>query len=282
MKNIATIVFILFISTIIGSCEKEEESGLHAVFSYMPDGFNINFTNFSTGATSYVWDFGDGSETSASKNAIHVYTAIGDYTVKLTASDGENESVFEDIVSVTGPSIKIDGDFIDWEYVQYAFENEPEKGGSLRAVKVFAYGNNINFYFEGTSDMSMAVIDMFIDVDNDPTTGFESWQWPLGSGADYLLEGGPFTGGTVYKHADPNHGWVWEASSTYDSACKFSEVKTAGTGKVIEFSIDKTKLEGAGNQISFALTELTEGWGVVGSLPAQEQPTSKFLNVKLN
>lgn len=47
----------------------------------------VNFTNSSTGATTYSWDFGD-SNSSTSANPSHTYTVAGDYTVKLTAISG--------------------------------------------------------------------------------------------------------------------------------------------------------------------------------------------------
>src|SRR6266498_1643395 len=45
------------------------------------------FTNSSSGATSYLWDFGDGS-TSTETNPSHTYAAAGSHTVTLTASAG--------------------------------------------------------------------------------------------------------------------------------------------------------------------------------------------------
>ncbi len=44
----------------------------------------VNFTNQTTGATSYIWDFGDGN-TSTTINPTHTYTATGNYTVTLIA-----------------------------------------------------------------------------------------------------------------------------------------------------------------------------------------------------
>lgn len=44
----------------------------------------INFTNTSTGAVRYVWDFGDGT-TSSDENPTHRYAAIGRYRVSLKA-----------------------------------------------------------------------------------------------------------------------------------------------------------------------------------------------------
>jgi gliding motility-associated-like protein len=47
----------------------------------------VNFNN-TTGATSYVWDFGDGSSTSTQANPSHTYTQYGTYSVTLVATNG--------------------------------------------------------------------------------------------------------------------------------------------------------------------------------------------------
>lgn len=46
----------------------------------------VGFANLSTGATSYLWDFGDGNS-STSSTPTHIYTQGGLYTVTLTASN---------------------------------------------------------------------------------------------------------------------------------------------------------------------------------------------------
>lgn len=46
----------------------------------------VNFTNTSTGATDYAWDFGDGNLSSASSPS-HSYTNIGTYTATLTSTN---------------------------------------------------------------------------------------------------------------------------------------------------------------------------------------------------
>jgi gliding motility-associated-like protein len=48
---------------------------------------NVDFTNTSTGATSYSWDLGDGT-TSTVTNPANIYTEPGTYTVLLTAMNG--------------------------------------------------------------------------------------------------------------------------------------------------------------------------------------------------
>ncbi len=55
-------------------------------------GNSYSFTNtssISSGTLTYSWDFGDGS-TATSQDATHSYTAAGTYTVKLTATSGNN------------------------------------------------------------------------------------------------------------------------------------------------------------------------------------------------
>lgn len=46
---------------------------------------SVGFSNQSTGADSYRWDFGDGT-TSAEANPVHEYTAYGRFDIKLTAT----------------------------------------------------------------------------------------------------------------------------------------------------------------------------------------------------
>lgn len=48
---------------------------------------NVTFSNTTSSATTYSWDFGDGSPVSGSVAPTHVYTTSGLYTVTLTASN---------------------------------------------------------------------------------------------------------------------------------------------------------------------------------------------------
>lgn len=60
----------------------------------------ITFTNTSSGATSYLWDFGDGN-TSTAANPSHTYTNPGTYTVQLIAISGAScRDTFERSITV--------------------------------------------------------------------------------------------------------------------------------------------------------------------------------------
>jgi PKD repeat protein len=74
-------------------------------------GSPITFTNKSTDATSYLWDFGDpasgANNTSTTENPQHIYNAMGDYTVKLTATGtGGTNSISKNIKTNFGGCVK--------------------------------------------------------------------------------------------------------------------------------------------------------------------------------
>lgn len=63
----------------------------------------ISFTNTSRNATSYSWNFGDGT-TSTSTSPSKDFTKVGDYTVKLTATDAKNQTSQKTVtISVKAP-----------------------------------------------------------------------------------------------------------------------------------------------------------------------------------
>ena len=48
----------------------------------------VSFSNYSSGANSYTWDFGDGSPVSSTANPLYAYSGSGTMTVTLISSDG--------------------------------------------------------------------------------------------------------------------------------------------------------------------------------------------------
>jgi len=71
---------------------------------------NVVFTDLSSNASSWDWNFGDGSANSTEKNPIHAYTANGIYTVTLTVGNmnGTDTEVKSDLIIVsTAPVLPI-------------------------------------------------------------------------------------------------------------------------------------------------------------------------------
>lgn len=80
------------------------EGEIYARYSY--DKFNnrVKFNNQSAKeATSFEWNFGDGT-TSNEENPLHIYESPGTYLVKLTISDGEQTSYYEQQVLINDQS----------------------------------------------------------------------------------------------------------------------------------------------------------------------------------
>lgn len=73
-----------------------------AGFTSVVNGLQVSFTNTSTNATTYLWDFGDGS-TSNQANPVHTYSSGGTFTVILTATNSCGNNIFTATVN-TAPS----------------------------------------------------------------------------------------------------------------------------------------------------------------------------------
>jgi PKD repeat protein len=72
----------------------------------------VNFTSTSTNATTYAWNFGNGS-TSTQQNPTNTYTSNGTYNVTLVAGNGVCSSTINRLITVTGinsPSKAVTGD----------------------------------------------------------------------------------------------------------------------------------------------------------------------------
>ncbi|GAB5491414.1 MAG: hypothetical protein Phog2KO_16290 [Phototrophicaceae bacterium] len=74
-----------------------------ASFSAIPEVVTVNelvaFSNTSTNADTYAWDFGDGVGTSADENPSYAYATAGTYTVTLTANGaGGSNQITADVV----------------------------------------------------------------------------------------------------------------------------------------------------------------------------------------
>lgn len=124
------------IAVFASSCEKEKPV---ALFDYSPSTgsapLNVNFTNQSTNATAYYWDFGDGT-TSSEVNPRHKYIYGGSFTITLTASNGNNKSTISKSIYVRNPESPVAN-----------FSFNPSSGNAPCEVTFYNYSTNATSYF---------------------------------------------------------------------------------------------------------------------------------------
>lgn len=70
-----------------------------AGFDYLISGRQVNFIDASVGATSWNWNFGDGTRDTV-RNPIHIYPAPGPYTVTLAASNSAGSNAANKVVTI--------------------------------------------------------------------------------------------------------------------------------------------------------------------------------------
>ncbi|WP_445730926.1 PKD domain-containing protein [Mariniflexile sp.] len=282
--------YCLIAVTLLAGCGtdgvSESDNGIVADFSFTNDESTFAFTNLSKGATTYKWDFGDLYFYCEKENPTYTYTTVGGeikVTLTVTSESGQKASVTKTISApeVILASITIDGKFDDWEIIDYLYQ-EPN-AVSMQKIKIWGKGDYVNVYLEGNKKMKMELVDMYINADGNSSTGFLSWQWPSGSGGDFLFEGPLLSNswGGFYQHTDPAGGWGWaflagSGANIFSSGIKSVDANT----NAIEFAIPKTQLGSLGSTIGFAFSELTSGWAAVGNFPTVTA-TSKYVTYVL-
>ena len=103
--GISTQEITVYPQPLIKAAAKPTECGTGiSIEGFIP--FTANFTNATTGATGFLWDFGDGA-TSKEATPSHEYTTIGQYEVSLTAYYGEGCKVTRKVVAVQADKNKL-------------------------------------------------------------------------------------------------------------------------------------------------------------------------------
>jgi len=100
----------LFLLTIVG-CQKQPEASFTASKTNVVTGEAITFTNTSKDASSYKWNFGDGTSSDVA-SPTHAYENPGTYTVTMTANskNGKKSDNATATITVTKANeIKYDG-----------------------------------------------------------------------------------------------------------------------------------------------------------------------------
>lgn len=224
-------ISLAIVSLILLSCS-EDGSGTSlpvADFDYTTvDGSGlVTFTNKSINADVYAWEFGDNlNKSSEESDPTFEYGIPGTYTVEVTlyagnGRTGDNHFVTKSIQLTDVPAqvyIEFDGATDDWEYVDYVADIEGV--GEFTKMKVWGADDDyIYFLLEGTEylkDLASNCPGVFLDVDNNASTGYLNTEWcPFIIGIDTFCDGSAnwganFTGGDMTN--DWSFDWFNESS----------------------------------------------------------------------
>ena len=272
MKKLKYFYYIIAVLLFVG-CESDDSDenssgGIIADFSFTNDGSTFAFINLSEGATSYKWDFGDLYFYSTEKDPVNTYDIVGgELVVTLTAYNeaGQEAYISKPIIApvVIRANIDIDGDFEDWDELEVTNEFT----GSVKKMKYYTRGANINIYFEGEPGM-MGVVDMLFNSDEDNTTGYNE-RWNIGG--DYLFEGPPLADGwgSFYSHPGGGNGFSWDWLGLSGHGFESSGVVDIdGETSAIEMRIPKSFFGTVGDTIEFGMWV---NWGAE-YFPAGDDP----------
>ncbi len=98
----------------------------------------VVFANNSQGATTYAWDFGDGS-TSTDASPAYSYAAAGTYTVTLTATNGTCSDVFTQTITVSKAQDPTGVNELD----------------NAQGIRIFGFGRTVTVRFDNWADKTV-------------------------------------------------------------------------------------------------------------------------------
>jgi PKD repeat protein len=131
----------------------------------------VTFTNYSSNATSYIWNFGDGGSSTAT-NPQHTYTTEGTYIVQLTATGpGGNNSITKSVIildPVTGTDVTFNNSVYTNIYITL--------NGNTKTIYP---GNSVTFY-----SVSGSSVSYYAYTSGETTTGSQIglkliWNYPI-------------------------------------------------------------------------------------------------------
>ena len=285
--------FSLFAGLLLFTSCGEDPPVPVASYDYVADNFEVTFTNTSTNATSYLWEFGD-EDTSTEESPVHTYSAFGTYTVTLevTSEGGTDKTTPEDIVVEKNSVVVIDGDHTEWAGITAAVSYTDGEGGFLTELKIDYDATYLYFYLKGTDEFR-GFIDVYLNTDNDAATGAQSWVYPDGLGAELLVEGDIAIddGLDLFQDNPDSDDWCWDPGGNCGAPTpivaagsglvKSGLILTTGSVKEVEFSIMRSLLPDLSSE-KFGIgvcdySKVDDGdWGYYGSLPQIGTENSKL------
>ncbi len=257
------------------SCNKDNIATAPFVFySISVDGRTVAFENKSTGVATYKWDFGDGT-TSTDESPMHIYPGKGKYVPTLYATTGggvtgEASTVIN--IAKTSPVKLDDHSLADWDTISHNVVMAGASAGNFIKAKYDYDGNYVYLYFEQhTTKVAANIYDVYLDADNDITTGYLTGEIPNGA-YEVLLEGS-----ILDEWLDPYyHTGGDQASFSYEPQSinefyKVGTVEESGGIMKFEWAISRSKIKGlTGSGLKVGVQVAANDWSAtIGYSPDQ-------------
>jgi len=272
--NLSILIIALIAAVNFASCKKDSAKPEPFVFySVSVDGATVTFTNKSTGTATYEWDFGDGT-TSTEENPVHTYPGKGKYvpTLYATFSSGEKAEASTVLHIAKVSSIKLDDNSLsDWDTITHNVVLAGDNSGNFIKAKFDYDGNYVYLYFEqNTTKADGNIYDVYLDADNDITTGLLSGDIP-GGAYEVLLEGTVFDGwlDPYYFIGSDQQNFGNYQPQSISEFYKMGDVEQDGSVQKFEWAISRSKIKGlTGKGLKIGIQAAANDWSAeIGFAP---------------
>ncbi len=213
----------------ISSCSKKSYARIPVlqdqpeIHQIVCDGYQVNFSNTSSGASEYYWDFGDPNSTtdfSTQKYPSYTYPDTGTYEVKLYTDLSfdcpdsvvklvkvypyfETNFNFEGVLCPYQPITFIDSTYSSIGYIDYRYWNFDDGLGGTDSIEIHEFGNETRVYnvslistnnlgCKDTAVKEVSVLGVDLFAGND-TTVLKQLYFQLGAYAEAQVQWTPST-----------------------------------------------------------------------------------------
>ena len=276
-KSNLIILMAAFIAAVnFSSCKKDSAEPQPFVFySVSVDGATVTFTNKSEGTTSYKWDFGDGT-TSTDESPVHTYPGKGKYvpTLYATTADGVTGEASTVLHIAKTSGIKLDDNSLsDWDTVAHNVVLAGPNSGNFIKAKFDYDGNYVYVYFEQHTEKADGnIYDLYIDADNDITTGLLTGEIPNGA-YEVLLEGTIFDDwlDPYYFIGSDQQDFGNYTPQSINEFYKVGTIQQSGSIQKFEFALSRSKIKGlTGKALKIGVQVAANDWSaIIGYSPDQ-------------
>lgn len=268
----------IFLLLLLASCKKDDvQPGADIFYKVNIEDKKVTFTNETSGAVSYRWEFGDGA-TSTEQSPVHTYPDKGKYvpTLYATTKDGRvSEGSTVIYIAKTSPVKLNDNSLADWDNVT-DYQITSGAGETFFRKAKFDYdAQYIYVYLEVNSSKAKEdIYDFYLDTDNNAATGLLT-DIPEG-GYDVLLEGNILGGWLdVFNHKGAQNAFSFDPTGVTEHYTVGAIVESGGVMK-FEMRIARAKIKNLSAATAFrvGIIATKSDWSAtLGRIPDQGKPS---------